>query len=163
MDYRGQTNAPPYTQNQQYQQNQQNPNKQCETGILTYFLIAIFVINVFVVFYSMYSQYSVNSDLVDVKFKTSIPILIYYIIIITITYKFKCTPMASLLYHPIIFSIVLIYLFILIIGGVFNLVWISNATADDVGDFYKDYTDYDNTDYDNTEPEPEEDIGFSAD
>lgn len=90
----------------------------CKTPMLTYLLSAIFIINIFITFYAMYNEYSLNNN---INFKTHAPILLYYIIILGITMKFHCNPTTSLMYHPFIFIVVFGYVLTIGIGGLINL------------------------------------------
>ena len=53
--------------------------------------------------------------------------VIYYSLMILLTYQFKCSPMTSLLFHPPIFVIVFAYVVLMGIHGLSNLYFISQT------------------------------------
>ena len=99
----------------------------CKTPMLTFLLSAIFILNIFVIVYTMYTEYGKNSDINDISFSVHGPTLIYYIIILGITIKFHCSPMTSLLFHPVLFVVVFGYLLVIGLTGLSNLYFLSQT------------------------------------
>jgi CDP-diglyceride synthetase len=97
----------------------------CKTPMLTFLLSAIFILNIFVIVYTMYTEYGKKSDVNDIRFNIHIPTLIYYIIILGVTIKFHCSPMTSLLFHPVLFVVVFCYLLVIGLTGLSNLYFLS--------------------------------------
>ena len=93
----------------------------CKTPIITFLLSAIFIINIFVIVYTMYAGYGIKKDVNDINFSIHGPTLIYYFIILGITIKFHCSPLTSLLFHPILFVTTFGYLLATGLTGFSNL------------------------------------------
>lgn len=91
----------------------------CKTSSVTYILIAIFVLNIVVILYVIKKDFS-N----DILHYSNIMSVIYYSLMIFLTYQFKCSPMTSLLFHPPIFGIVFSYVVLMSIHGASNLYFI---------------------------------------
>lgn len=94
----------------------------CKTSPVTYILIAIFILNIVVILYVIKEEFT-N----DVLHYSNIMSVIYYSLMILLTYQFKCSPMTSLLFHPPIFVIVFAYVVLMGIHGVSNLYFISQT------------------------------------
>ena len=92
-------------------------------------LISIFLINITILIYISYKQ--TNPGYYADPFEAGlmsffyIVSLIYYILILTITYFYSkppsCNPFRSLLFHPVIFSVVVIYIIGLAMDTIINL------------------------------------------
>lgn len=94
----------------------------CKTSQVTYILIAIFVLNIVVILYVIKKEFA---D--DILHYSNIMSVIYYSLMILLTYQFKCSPMTSLLFHPPIFVIVFAYVVLMGIHGLSNLYFISQT------------------------------------
>tara|TARA_Y100000389_G_scaffold204984_1_gene261583 strand:- start:4585 stop:5139 length:555 start_codon:yes stop_codon:yes gene_type:complete len=94
----------------------------CKTSKVTYILIAIFVLNIVVILYVIKEEFA---D--DILHYSNIMSVIYYSLMILLTYQFKCSPTTSLLFHPPIFVIVFAYVVLMGIHGLSNLYFISQT------------------------------------
>jgi hypothetical protein len=109
----------------------------CKTPMLTYLLSAIFILNIFVIVYTMYTEYGKGGeigpegvrmgDIKSISFSLHGPTLIYYIIVLGITIKYHCSPMTSLLYHPVLFVTTFGYLLMIGLTGLSNLYFLSQT------------------------------------
>ncbi len=91
----------------------------CTTPFITYLLLSIFILNIFIIIYIMFKYNAYDY--------TNIIGIIFYSIIIGITYKLKCAPLTSLLFHPPIFIVTFSYIILISIHGLTNLYFISQT------------------------------------